>query len=81
MTLSRNIWTPDDVKELIQTVKAIIKKELITMEYTVQGNTFRKEFGVPLNELLTACDEYLFIYGNDSQRQPDQTNTRTFIVS
>jgi hypothetical protein len=81
MTLSRNIWTPQDVEEIIETVKMIIKKELITMEYTVQGNTFRKEFGVDLNTLLTACDEYLSLYGNASQRTPDQTNTRTFIIS
>jgi len=82
MTLSRNIWTPDDVTEIICTVKKLIKQELITMEYTVQGNQFRKQFGVPLPELLTACDEYLFLYSKDaSQRMPDQTNTRTFIVS
>jgi hypothetical protein len=81
MTLSKNIWTPDDVREIISTVKCIIKKELITLEYTIEGNNFRKQFGVDLNTLLTACDEYLFLYGNSSQQMPDQTNTRTFIIS
>jgi hypothetical protein len=81
MTLSRNIWSADDVNQLIQTVKGIIMKELITMEYTVAGNTVRKQFGCDLNTLLTACDEYLTLYGTPDQQMPDQTNTRTFIVS
>lgn len=80
MTLSPNIWTVADVNQIICRVKAIIKEELITMEYTKEGNTFRKQFGIPLNELLTACDEYLFLYGSSDQQKPDQSVTRTFIV-
>ena len=80
MILQRNMWEPKDIEEMILTVKAIIKKELITMEYTVQGNTFRKQFGVPLPELADACSDYLDLYGDASQRQRDLTNTRTFLI-
>ena len=81
MTLSKNIWNLADVKALANTVKAIIMQELLTMEYSSAGNSFRKQFAVPLETILTACDEYLSLYGDSEQQSPDASSTRTFIVS
>ena len=81
MTLSPTIWKVDDVRKLADRVKGIILQELITIEYTSAGNSFRKQFAMPLNDILIACDTYLSLYGDPSELSPDATNTRTFIVN
>ena len=81
MVLSPRIWKVDDVKNIVDRVKAIIQEELLTMEYTAAGNSYRRQFACPLLELMNACDEYLSLYGSVDQLSPDSSTTRTFIVN
>lgn len=59
MTFEIDLWEEQEVQDIMDNVKAILKKELITMDYTAEGNSFRKQFACPLPELLEACQEFL----------------------
>lgn len=59
MHIEPDLWEPEELALWHKNIKAILTKELITHEYTTEGDTIRKMFALPLDKALELVESAL----------------------